>query len=65
MSNWAGLLTALASLAAMALQWWLSSQPARAARKARDENVAIHNAVAGGDVSALRARLARLRAEGL
>jgi hypothetical protein len=63
MGSWLALLTAVASLAAMALQWWLSSQPARAARKARNENVAIHNEVADGDVPALRARLARMRAE--
>ena len=58
------MLAAALSLAGLVLQWWLSTRELRVQKKVRRENVRIHNQVASGDVSALRARLRRLRAEG-
>jgi len=58
------LLAALAALAVLIGQWWISSAPARRLRRRRRRNVAIHNDVARHDIAAIRDRLKRLRAEG-
>ncbi len=61
MSSLLAALTALAPVAVLILQYYLSSRPAAAARSQSNENIRIHNEVADHDVAALRARLAGLR----
>lgn len=60
--GWVELISALAGLGVILLQWWLSSSPSRKIKRERKRNEEIHNAVAARDTDAIRLRIRRLRA---
>ena len=64
MADYKAVIVAVASLAALLMQWWLSNAPIRRARATRNENTRIHNEIATGDITAIRRRIRQLRAEG-
>jgi len=66
MSIWqaiATIIVAVAPLLVLALRAWLADWPARRARRARDENRRIDDAVRRGDVDAVNRWLRTWRAE--